>query len=117
MSAMARRSGMSCLGLGIDSTKKARVVSSAAARQDYGSVGSATHCGVMPKRVSVYLNRLNDPPYRLGETATESPAPARLRIDRVIALWPEASSRPAAPPSSAAMRSSTTAWVGLVMRV
>ncbi len=108
---------MSCCGFGIDSTKKARVVPSAAARQDAGSVGSSTHCGVMPRRVRVCLKRLKEPPYRLGETATESPVPARFRIDSVMALCPEASRSPAAPPSSAAMRSSTAAWVGLVMRV
>src|SRR5699024_2012186 len=95
-SAKARSPETASLGLGMGSTQNARVVSSEAAFQEAGSVGSSTHCGVMPRRVRVYLNRLKLPPYRLGETATESPVPATFRIDRVIALCPEASSSPAA---------------------
>src|SRR5699024_9596474 len=70
-----------------------------------------------PRRGKVCLNRLKLPPYRLGDTAIELPAPARFRIARVMALCPEASSSPAAPPSRAATRSSTADWAGLVSRL
>jgi hypothetical protein len=57
------------------------------------------------------------PPYRLGLDTMWSPASATLRIASVSAAWPLATRRAATPPSSAAMRSSTTACVGFMMRV
>ena len=44
------------------------------------------------------------------------PAPAMVHKPRCMAAWPLAVARPATPPSSAAMRSSSTALVGFEMR-
>ena len=44
------------------------------------------------------------------------PRPAMVARPRCIAAWPLATAMPATPPSSAAMRSSSTALVGLEMR-
>ena len=44
------------------------------------------------------------------------PAPAMVARPRCIAAWPLAVAMPATPPSSAAMRSSSTALVGFEMR-
>jgi hypothetical protein len=46
-----------------------------------------------------------------------SPACAMFSTANVSAAWPDATSRAPVPPSSAATRSSTTAWVGFMMRV
>lgn len=46
-----------------------------------------------------------------------SPACAMFSTAKVDADWPEATSSAPVPPSSAAMRSSTTACVGFWMRV
>ncbi|CPU66715.1 Uncharacterised protein [Mycobacteroides abscessus] len=57
------------------------------------------------------------PPYRLGEATTWSPVSATLRIANVVAACPDARSSAPTPPSSEAMRFSTTSCVGLPMRV
>ncbi len=48
---------------------------------------------------------------------TWSPAPAMLRMLKVIAAGPELKARPPTPPSSAATRFSNTSVVGFIMRV
>ena len=46
-----------------------------------------------------------------------SPACARFWIAKAEAAWPEATASAATPPSSAAMRCSSTSVVGFMMRV
>ena len=46
-----------------------------------------------------------------------SPAPAMFRIALVMAAWPLAWASAPVPPSSAAMRCSSTSVVGFMMRV
>jgi hypothetical protein len=46
-----------------------------------------------------------------------SPARATFWMAKADAAWPEASASAATPPSSAAIRSSSTAVVGFMMRV
>ncbi len=46
-----------------------------------------------------------------------SPASAIARMASVSADWPDAVSSAPTPPSNEAMRSSTTAWVGFMIRV
>jgi hypothetical protein len=44
------------------------------------------------------------------------PAPISVAMARCSAAWPEAAAMAPTPPSSAAMRSSSTAFVGFEMR-
>ena len=46
-----------------------------------------------------------------------SPASAMFRMASVSADWPDATSSAPTPPSSESIRSSTTAWVGFMIRV
>ncbi len=72
---------------------------------------------VTPKRDSVYDSRLCEPPYSAELATMCDPAPASVVIARCSAAWPLAVAIDPAPPSSAAMRSSNTALVGLLMRL
>ena len=71
----------------------------------------------MPNFGSVYLKRLTVPPYSAGLATMWSPASATLRMARVSAAWPDATSNAPTPPSSAAIRCSTASCVGFMIRV
>ena len=70
----------------------------------------------MPKRGNVYASRFCEPPYSARLATMWLPAPAMVHAARCIAACPLAVASPATPPSSAAMRSSSTATVGFEMR-
>jgi hypothetical protein len=81
-----------------------------------GTLSGLVKRTVMPSLGRVTLNRLYDPPYRLGLLTRLSPLCATVRIATSRAACPDATARAAVPPSSAAMRSSSTALVGFMMR-
>ena len=70
----------------------------------------------MPKRLRVYCSRLCEPPYSERLETMWEPAAAIVATARCSAAWPLAVAIAPTPPSSAAMRSSSTALVGLEMR-
>jgi hypothetical protein len=57
------------------------------------------------------------PPYSELADTMLSPASAIVWIEQVTAAWPDASASAPTPPSSAAMRCSSTSVVGFMMRV
>jgi hypothetical protein len=71
----------------------------------------------MPMRGSMTLNWLYVPPYRFDVEMMLSPACASAVIAMNCAAWPDAVARAPMPPSSAAIRFSKTATVGLPMRL
>ncbi len=71
----------------------------------------------MPKRGRVSAMRLTLPPYSEDEETMWPPCPISVTMPRCSAAWPEAVATAPTPPSSAAMRSSSTATVGLEMRL
>ncbi len=87
-----------------------------AARHASGSVGSKNEV-VMPKRGSVFFIRLMLPPYICVEATMWSPWPSIAVIAQKVAAIPDDVHTAAEPPSSEAMRCSSTPTVGLVMRV
>ncbi len=103
-------------GLAIDSQKIALVRGVIAASKEAGSSLSAQATD-QPKFLYEWLNWLIEPPYSLFEATNSSPGCIRACMVRNSAAWPEATARAAVPPSNAAMRSSSTAFVGLVIRV
>ena len=80
-----------------------------------GSRGS-TKLVSMPKRGRVYSSRLWVPPYRERLETMCSPAEQMVATARCMAAWPLAVAMAPTPPSKAAMRSSSTALVGLDRR-
>ena len=71
----------------------------------------------IPMRRRVTSNWVKVPPYSARLEMMWSPASQTVRIASSWADIPEAQARPPRPPSSAAMRSSKAALVGLPMRV
>ena len=115
--ATASMSRMSPRGLGIDSAKKPTVRGRAAASQAAGLPGSVTNVVVTPRLRRFWARSVRVPPYRLGLATRWSPACASVSNVAVVAAWPDASSSPATPPSRTAIRVSTAACVGLLIRV
>ncbi len=79
------------------------------------SIGSK-NVVVMPNRGSVFFIRLTLPPYICDEATMWSPWLRIAVIAQNVAAMPEAVQTAAEPPSSAAMRCSSTLTVGLVIR-
>ena len=86
-----------------------------AAAKPSRSVGS-TKVVVMPKRGRVFCIRLTLPPYICDEATMWSPCSRMAVMPQNVAAMPEAVHTAAEPPSSAAMRCSSTPTVGLVIR-
>ena len=114
--ASAGMSSTSRPGLPIVSPITSRVLGRSAARKPSRSRG-LTKVVVMPKRGSVCASRLIVPPYRDAEATMWSPAPSSVAMATCIAAMPLAVQTAPTPPSSAARRSSSTATVGLEMRL
>ena len=77
----------------------------------------ATKLVVMPNRGSVCASRLIVPPYSEEEATMWSPAFSSVAMARCSAAMPLAVATAPTPFSSAAIRSSSTAIVGLEIRV
>jgi hypothetical protein len=71
----------------------------------------------MPKRGNIDFSILYDPPYKLFEDTMWSPDFKKVRIPVDKAAVPEQVATAAIPPSSAAIRCSSTSVVGLFRRV
>ncbi len=104
-------------GLPMLSANSARVRGPIAARQASRSSGSWTNVTAIPRSANVVESRVWVPPYRPADATTWSPARARLSSASEVAACPLPTATAAVPPSSAAIRSSTTAVVGLDSRV
>ena len=116
MSAMRRTSRTVASGFVIDSAKNSRVSGRAAARQPSKSSWS-TNVTSMPKSASESSSRSIVPPYSCLAATTWCPREASARIAAAVAACPEATATAARPPSSFAMRSSSTSCVGLALRL
>ena len=115
IAAIASRSQITPSGFDALSTKIALVRFLSAFLNCLGSVGSTKRtCQSNLGKVSP--NWVIEPPYSLVEEMISSPGSIRLRKVTNCAAWPLATAHAAVPPSSAAMRSSSTDTVGLVMR-
>ena len=71
----------------------------------------------MPSFANVCVNSVQVPPYRLLAEMKFCPACTIVSSAAVMAAWPLANASPAAPPSSAASRFSSTSVVGFIRRV
>ena len=114
MAETASRSSTVPAGLPIVSPKNAFVSGRAARRQASRSLGSTRSSSTdsFEKRC---LSCVSEPPYSAREAITWSPGCSSVKKTAACAARPLANATAPAPPSRLAMRSSSTATVGLVI--
>ena len=116
ISAMAAMSMTMPPGLARLSIWMALVFGVSAAFMAAGSVASA-QLTFQPNFLKLSPNWLIEPPYNWLAAKNSSPDSNNVCMMTNCAAWPEATANAAVPPSNAATRSSSTAWVGFMIRV